>query len=626
MTRRQNDDAGSVMLIALVIVTIVGLLLTVIISFANTGVHAASQFADERRVGYEADGAVKGAINLVRGRSSAGRAGGSCPTYTPAAGASGVTMLVECVGLPGSGGSFDDQPPFALLMTGTASGEGITETGNSTLTVDGGVYTRGDLALDKPGSGANTRLTVYGDTTAQGNCTRTPVATYITTPGGQLTCNAPDDGAWNLNYAPAVATPPSVVDPTSTCPVGVPYVSFTPGTYTEVPVAACNRSIWWFQPGAYYFDFPAAADNWDLSKAKATVIGGTPSGTWSSPGGCAQDNAATTYPGVQFIFGGTSRITNASQGSLELCATNTSATNKQKIALFGLSSGSLPDATLATLRDPTPALSGFASNPTDASTIADSKEVSETFSKLDSGNVAYTFPSTVPVGSRITSAVLRIAHHEVDTAKNLSLQVSASTGDSTTLTACSASCVGTLNITVPTSYGYVPLRALTATFTASSGKPKKDDPDATSYLDGVELDVTYTAPAFEAVCSTCTLLTSTVDQNLFLHGTVYAPTGGFSLRVHNLDTTIFQRGLIGRTLTVNVSSSSKQTEAPFELPKANPGARKVLFAAYRVDGTIRTLLLRAAVQYTDYRTVSGGSLAFPGYTATTTAWDVLRPD
>ena len=612
MRKRSLDDDGAVLVIALVFVSVVGLLLSVVITLSHGGIVAASTFADDRRIAYEVDGATKTLITRVRGDSSLGLDGGSCPTYVPPVGESGTSLEIRCAGAAGSGGSFDDQPPFALLMTGNKAGEGINETGNAPLTVDGSIYTRGSVDLTKGGS--KTSLTVYGDLTAQGTCQ--PIA-QITSPGGSITCNAADDGSWNLQYPARATTVPTPVDPTPSCDASE--LTWFPGTYTEVPrqPSGCSKKTWWFQPGVYYFDFPAGADTWNLDTQKVTVIGGTSTGTWVSPGGC--DPAAAN--GVQFIFGGTSKLVNASQGSLELCASQTSAASKQKIALYGLTTGSRTSTT-ATRTDPAPVLTNFVGLSTAASTI-NSVEVAAAYTKSDTSSAVYAFASAVPAGSIVTSASLEVAHHE---SSKVDTTITSSTGDSATLPACVkvTACTDTVPLTVAGSYGYQAFQALTATFTASA-KMNKNDPDQTAALDGVDLVVTYKAPALEAYCDTCTLLTSTVDQNLFLKGTVYAPTGGFDLTVHNSDTTIFQRGLIGRTLSVKVSASSTQTEAPFQLPHASGGDRVVLFTGYRASGATKTPVLRAVVRFTDYRTSGTTTLAFPGYTAKTTAWVQVRP-
>lgn len=640
-----HRDEGSALVLALVLISFIGLMLTVVIDFAGTGMRATSTHNDIRKVSYAVDGAVEAAIQDIRGRSSAGVDGMPCPLYDPPMSSEGVDVVVECEPLPGSGGSFDDQPPFALLMTGTADGEGINSgsSGGAILTVDGSIYTRGRIQL--PSNESNDRLTVYGDITAFGAC---DPKEKINTIGGTPDCGRgadADDGRWNLDHQPAATSAPSPADPSPVC--GANAVEWSPGTYTEVPKqpSTCASQTWWFKPGVYYFDFPAGDDLWSLDKA--TIIGGTPTGTWSSPGGCKTDvqdpttGVETTFPGVQLIFGGTSRMESSSQGSLELCATHTSATNRQKIALYGLATGTPPASETETLRDDAADMPPTGHAPASGVTETDDGDVGErVFLVSDTTTTDYDFPD-IPEGAQVTKATLRVRHREttydptqptapappVADKNNLKVDVNVPVLGTTTLTNCADLCTEEIPLlpALGERYEYRQLNDLAVSLTATATLEAPDAP-VKSYVDGVEIDVEYVPIGFEKLCETCTLLKSTVNQNLFLNGTVYAPTGGFDLNVNSWDKAIFGRGLIGRTLDVEVSDSSKQADSPFQLPLANPAPRRVLFTGYEVVGAVKTVRLRAVVEYTDNRVVNGRPLAFPGYRAEVESWSVVRPD
>ncbi len=136
------------------------------------------------------------------------------------------------------------------------------------------------------------------------------------------------------------------------------YAAFLPGKYTLLTSSSqsslntpCrNGSSWvaadvdWFTPGTYYFDLNNGGD-WT---APGTVIGGTPTtpaGTKISgldgtnattlqastlsnlsqatlfPGACANPSVQNNYGGVEFVFGGSSRVNLPASNKFELCAT-----------------------------------------------------------------------------------------------------------------------------------------------------------------------------------------------------------------------------------------------------------------------------------------------------------------
>jgi hypothetical protein len=159
-----------------------------------------------------------------------------------------------------------------------------------------------------------------------------------------------------------VTTPPGTAptDPVSLAPAPVctsTYAAFRPGLYNAASLTnylegACgNRSVVWFSPGTYYFDF---AGIWT---APARIIGGTPTDSNDKPitgldpavastlanlsqlnpasqGACANPSEqAVPNGGVMFVFGGSSTIS-LGTSTLEICATYTDA-NTVPIAIYG---------------------------------------------------------------------------------------------------------------------------------------------------------------------------------------------------------------------------------------------------------------------------------------------------
>lgn len=649
-----RDESGSALILALVMVSVVGAMLAAALSFADTSLIATPALVEHRTTYNSADGAVEGAINAVRGSATLGTDGApvSCdfPDYDPS---DGVNVVVQCIPQAGSGSAADDQPPFAIQLLGTGGADGFIQTGNTQLTVDGGMYSNGKL--DLTGGGSQAAFLSYGDVFVEGNCTPTPGG-LLDSVGGLVKCDyAGDARGDDPDYPPGASGITGMsVDPAASCTSPSSVVAFNPGVYTEIPEApaGCNGSVWWFKPGVYYFDFPDITGRFtwtpDALPGK-TVVGGTLKSGWS-----ASTNASTvTLPGacdpsadgVQFIFGGPSLLSVTSQGKVELCG-GVNATNykNHRITLTSLKNEPArtavgPAATPQTGTPMSPGPTGevvYALADPAASTIDNvfaEAVLSTTGKALDEADVTLPEFADIPVGSRIDKVELNVRHFATDNAVAAKAFISLPSGVSAdkSLTAFSAtecttaltSCTDTWDIT---SYftgrgGYKELNGLAARYYA---KVNGNKPAVVDSLDGMSLSVTYTPPGFEQHrCPTgqsgCSVVTSTVSQNLFFHGTVYVPTAGLNLRVHNKDTTIFDRGVIARTMNVDVSASSKQTDSPFQIPRATTG-RSVLFVA-KVDGVDT---LRALVRYQDYVTTAGTNSAYPGYRVFVEKWSVIR--
>jgi hypothetical protein len=663
--RLDNNEEGSALILALILITVVGLMVAAAISFVDTSLIATPILADDRDERNIVDGAVEGAINAVRGSGTLGIENSPLPCDFPDFDATDdVNVTVTCTPQAGSGSAFDDQPAFAVLTLGTAATEGFIQSGNTQLTVDGGLYSNGKLDLS-PG-GAHAAMVSIGDVFVEGACLPLgALGTVLDSVGGLVECNydptaqaIPDTRGNDPDYPSGAANASGMaVDPTATCAGNNTVVAFSPGLYTEIPSVPsnCGGDVWWFQPGVYYFDFPdiTGRHTWtpdDLSGQR--VVGGTPNG-WN-----ASTNAASiadpdvapmcdsTQNGVQFIFGGPSLLEITSQGTVELCGgTNATNHNNHKIALYGLKTEpartSVGPTTLAQTGTPvspgsTVERTFLAPNPAakniDGTVTAAALGLTNTTDEADLSLPAF---ADVPEGARITKVELKVRHFGLTNkfAPTVSVTLPGVTNPISTnnsnlsknaATSCLAvtSCVDTWDITsnFTGELGYDKLNGLTARYHV-----RNTDNIANSVsFDGMELSVTYVPVGFEkhrcpTSVSNCSIITSTVNQNLFFHGTVYVPSAGLNLKVHNKDTTIFDRGIIARTISANISSSSKQEDSPFQIPRGTTG-RSVLFVA-KVDGVDK---LRALVTYQDFNTVGGASSAFAGYKVTVEKWSVIR--
>jgi hypothetical protein len=678
----QRDDSGSALILALAMITVIGLMLTAVLSFTDTSLVATPVFVTHRNTFNDVDGAMDAVVNNIRGNQFTGAVGFPCGPYTPT---EDTSITVDCTPQPGSGSaSPDEQPQFAILTTGS-SPDGFIQSGNTLLTVDGGLYSNGVVKMNPAGSGSDNSVQTYGNLYAEGACVLQGVNS-ITSVGGTVKCSTGNDPLGDTPaYTPGrpkAAAFGASIDPYNDCASTNSLVRFYPGIYTEVPrvrVApsspACNGKVWWFTPGTYYFDFPDAAFEWKVTKlVTEDIIGGTLANGLNDSSTLADVNAvraaknATCDPnaagGVQFILGGPSAMTVDQDGYLEICS-SVSATNylNHKIAFYGLtpavvaaSGDTVTQQTTTLVETDTPASTGLTAYTPQANAKTIDSPLATAPTPFVPGTAGWATASLstatppvrdtssatlgvfgdVPVGSQIVSATLRVRHYATDLAGaavgNITPSISVTRGSlsggltkfskADCASAATKFCTDELPFTTSTTFGYDDINNLSVTY---SSKVTGNNPAVYDNLDGVQLVVKYVAPAFEATrcptgVPTCALLMSTVSLNLFFRGTVYAPTDELDLNVHNKDTSIFGRGVIARSLLVDVSSSSKQTDSPFQLPKTTT-ARKVLLVG-KVNGVPK---IRALVTFQDYAPLASGTTAvFPGYQVTIDKWSVLR--
>jgi hypothetical protein len=198
-------------------------------------------------------------------------------------------------------------------------------------------------SLCSPPAGSKGKLTVLGAcntaliVAATTNCPNWPT---------------PDPIGDDPQYLPAASTFTSTfgADDMPPCTSTNQLVTFSPGKYTSAAALTaltdgsskkCKAPLLYFPPGTYYFEFGDANPTWTISDTNTTVVGGLK--TWGTnppsnpsavpiPGMCTGDDV-TDHLGVQFIFGGNSRV-NVTSGRMELCAPR--AGTAQQIAVFGV--------------------------------------------------------------------------------------------------------------------------------------------------------------------------------------------------------------------------------------------------------------------------------------------------
>lgn len=689
--RRPTGEEGASLLLALIFVALVSGLVASLLPYTQAGVGEAVTARDVRSVQNAADGAVQGAIQQVRQSLLYGSGGTApCPTYTaptypsPVGGGS-VNVTVTCQRAPGSTSPAADVPPYAIVTTKG----GITLKG-SVLTIDGGVYSAGDIGVEP---GAKAQYVVVGDVlTKPGTTCDKVTATGIlecptTTPPPSFdypSALGASVGAATTALAGLAADPPGICDP------NVSYVRFQPGYYSELPTpgpsCSTKRSIYWLapcattsctntDPGVYYFDFADSSyDNyannayWNLNKDNISLLGGTLRSDWTTqPLGKRCDPKQV---GVQVILGGASQLSTGNGSNIELCASRTSSTSLQRVALYGLSAEAAygyaapggPRATATGEVAPSNAADTAGdvawNNRDGAREIGDNAGANVALGAFDGTSASKTYGVDLngyqaePDGSLIAHAYINVRHAENELSGHLDPRVKIKYGDNSTDTCVVPQVKGvqlatsTIDLMVNCDDNRLKLattrwrllKNMTVTYEAVGTKAGNNKPIGTAWVDGVQVRTVSVRPALEAqrcqrgeaTCYGYSNSNSSSSANTFFIGTVYATDSALNVVVHNNPETIFQRGVVAARLVVNASSSSKQSDSPFQLPHTAALDRTILFTA-TADGRVR---LRARVRYIDCvpapacATAAGSNgetnQVFPGRQVVVEEWTTLQ--
>jgi hypothetical protein len=464
--RPRWDDSGASLLLALALMTFIGLVIGALLSYTSSSVRATGAASGRAVRSYASDAALKTAINQVRNSVYNNDAGQTCPDLTVPQ-ADGTSMLVTCKGKAGTGGSSEqvpinptNTPAQALLTLGTNAGElGISQKSNNELRVQGKVFSSG--AID---SGPGILHDVNAQVVARGTCTGTVISSNS---AGTVIPNACSAPASAIPADPDYAQPSTglVYQSLPPCTTGST-VEFSPGYYDDAVglsammngTGACKGKTFLFQPaagggvGIYYFDFhngeggglPTGTRVWTIADTTASIVGGTPSG-WvpdvsapSIPGSCVSPLTTTASSGVRFVFGGDSRI-DLRSGSMELCGQYSSS--QPPVTLHGAKNGADVVTGPATLTT-----DGTGTNPTSGPAFANPARITATDANpstavIDATNVAggvtasvvvegFAPPSAIPAGSILTAAKLTVVHRDNNAtagARLTLLQVSAAT-------------------------------------------------------------------------------------------------------------------------------------------------------------------------------------------------------
>jgi hypothetical protein len=580
----RDDDSGAMLIVALIIITSVAVVTGALLTHGGTNFRATVALEGVAGTSYAADSAAKIAVNDLRLGAKA--PGWVAPTFpgswadwvftnnadgTGCFGAEGTlpknslvlknlypkagdqtadsSARVECSVVPGTGifgagkgvGIEDPEPidAFARSLT-TVGTTGVLHgmrlkplgTGNTAaMPVRGGIASKSYITVD---TGA---LVTDGYVKAEDSCT----GVIVSNPA--KACNQPGSVPMPVVPPSPLTSVPVYRDPSAysaTAPVVAQRCRFQPGFYNNAKalsdaVNSCTTAQ--FASGKYYFDFNdekhGGQNIWNITK---TVIGGEYVGG-TIPGTCKSPIVNDPVTGVQFVFGGTSRMTVSDTAHVELCGPSDGG--EPPLTLYQQPTGSaetpvvLPAQAAQTVEQVTGAkIDAFTTEPTGGTPqgalaaegggrLAWVSTKKDQQAAVDLRN--FSGLSTIAVGADISSAEVRIRYEKSVDAPSLTLDV---TGTST---------VAPVTVPSPDATGWASvdigehLRTLIGTGSFDAGRPRLElrlpaAPDkATLKVDAVSLAVTYLPPALHAA----TEVASTACSSPSLPCFIYAPGGNF---------------------------------------------------------------------------------------------------
>ncbi len=341
-----RDDAGASLLLVLALILFVGIVVSAALTYASTTIATSGVLAERTQRVQDVDGALKAAVNGIRGTAYVDDP--SDPQACPPVAFPGIlwSATVACQSQPSSGaidGAVRSAPTQALLATAqgaVAEEDGVLVLDGGHLAVAGDVASNSSVHVREDGS-----MTVDGSLRAVTGC------------AGSV--GAADTDCASAAVAVPTVEPPSAADVTRRevpdCPGGKKTVEFEPGYYDDAAalnalMGSCTSSTFWFPAAAggavYFFDFHDGEDGnppgdhaWRISSPEVRLVGGGTKdpghpGKLQIPGSCTsplheQDNA-----GVQFVFGGDSRLV-VTAGQVELCGPGDAASGGPPVAILG---------------------------------------------------------------------------------------------------------------------------------------------------------------------------------------------------------------------------------------------------------------------------------------------------
>ena len=332
---RTRDEQGSALVMALVMLTVIGLMVGAALTYSSTSLRASNNAIRPNRASlYAADSAIQGAIEYIRDNPemSSDVLSTTCIPgfyrYTdPKAGEVTVDACPQNDSL-----IYEGNFRAVLLTLGETATDGIHLGHNGDVDIGGHVWSNSRIDLENP-----THMVMKaGRVWAWGSCNRP--GNIEMPPGVAAVCNAstkpefasgkpkvaldPADPSLGhvADWQPAEAAPASFIQPAfPVCSANS--MTLQPGVYYDgdefsTKLNACDNVT--LSPGVYYLNFPAGKDEWGLDN---NVVGPA-----CDAGG----------QGVQIVFADSAHI--KLSGTLTLPCGRSATPTGPNIALYGLKS------------------------------------------------------------------------------------------------------------------------------------------------------------------------------------------------------------------------------------------------------------------------------------------------
>lgn len=689
LRRVPRGDDGAVLILAILVITVVALVTGAVLTRGDGSLRAAVALRDVARSAYAADGAGQVAINALRTGYNVGDAEPTPWYYTNATGTgcfgydangtvkdtltlnnliptnSGETQAPmsaavvctpeEATGDQGSAVPINNanKPGNAILTLGTSNAEhGFYFKANGSgaaFRVRGGVWSNSNILGDN-GDLESTESIRAASGCSPANAMVAPV----------VNCSASTLG--DPNYASdldiAGTSIPALQTPPASCPNNGS-VTLNPGYYDDVNLlnALTNTNqdcFLHFTPGSYYFDFHNnAADSlfdadiasgggnvWMIGSRK-TLVAGTLTGDTTVPGRCVNPITDVNAQGVQFIFGGDSRMAvdaNGQDTEVEICASYRSS--RPPIAIYGQKSGvassTVVDGASALTTSGTPTVTpagsvgtftgATAANLQSADGVVATNANLAVWARNNTGPnsvqtravtmTGFAPTTTLPKGTVLVGARLLVTHMSTGSQSTLSLTPNLGTGPmNPTLPARTT--LGTENLDLASLGGWGDFQeavhdegfsGATIAYNANLGR------NQTARLDAVRLELTYYLPQLRGQTTAAvpgntvaTIGGSPVVQasgnatHLYIQGTTYTPLGSLDLALNNIAESVFRFGVIARSLKVFETGSFSYPGAVIELPDNSPG--------FGIENTLVRLAVYLCPGVTSGCTPGSGELA-----------------
>jgi hypothetical protein len=340
----------------------------------------------------------------------------------------------------------------------------------------------------------------------------------------------------------------------------------------------------------------------------------TPTVPATVPGACQNPIKDVAAVGVQFLFGGDSQLQlSGNNADAEICASYHS--DRPPIAFFGLKAGADASPTPAVtvkpssvVNPPAPAL--FTGPTVTAPNLTEDDGVGAIWTKPPttpptSQTASFTLGGyaptpTIPAGSVLKSATLRVVYTNSagasgDVRKVVLTPAAGGAAITSTLpsTASTAKQTATVNLysggtgplaTAVHSFGFTGATMAYSVNSAHAG---------TETVDAIQLDLTYTPPAFRAEDATtvpgnclastytgstgggCAVLTTSVGASykgrFYVQGTTYVPIAVIDLTLNSITAQVLRFGVISRSLWVKETGSITYSGPVIEIPDNSPG-------------------------------------------------------